>query len=141
MLCLSFCHTGISTFFVIAFGSVPNCGASGGRSTGLLMSEGTDSVLRIFVTETHMKLLEKHVCHDWCSYIWATNKIDLLGRKEILQDGASLVHLLWHFNLQVEKMTHECVMFTFKLVGKTFYFYFYKKSLHSDRMIFLTILQ
>jgi len=24
----------------------------------------------------------------------------LLGRKEILQDGASFVHLLWHFNLQ-----------------------------------------
>lgn len=24
----------------------------------------------------------------------------LLGRKEILQDGASFVHLLWHFNLK-----------------------------------------
>lgn len=37
---------------VIAFGNVPNCGASAGRSTGLLISDGTDSVLRIFVTET-----------------------------------------------------------------------------------------
>lgn len=27
----------------------------------------------------------------------------LLGRKEILQDGASFVHLLWHFNLKKQK--------------------------------------
>ena len=38
------------TFLVMAFGSVPNCGASCGRSTGLFMSEGTDSVLRILAT-------------------------------------------------------------------------------------------
>lgn len=40
------------TFLVNAFGKVPNCGASVGRSTGLLMSDGTDSVLRILVTKT-----------------------------------------------------------------------------------------
>lgn len=38
------------TFFVMAFGSVPNCGASAGRSTGLFISDGTDSVLRILAT-------------------------------------------------------------------------------------------
>ena len=40
----------LSTFFVMAFGSVPNWGASCGRSTGLLISDGTDSVLRILAT-------------------------------------------------------------------------------------------
>lgn len=34
----------------MAFGSVPNCGASGGLSTGLFISDGTDSVLRILAT-------------------------------------------------------------------------------------------
>lgn len=38
------------TFFVMAFGSVPNCGASCGLSTGLFISDGTDSVLRILAT-------------------------------------------------------------------------------------------
>lgn len=45
----------VFTFLVIAFGRVPNCGASAGRSTGLLMSDGTDSVLRILVTTDKMK--------------------------------------------------------------------------------------
>lgn len=39
-----------ATFLVSALGRVPNCG-SVGLSTGLLISEGTDSVLLIFVTE------------------------------------------------------------------------------------------
>lgn len=43
-------HCVLSTFFVMAFGSVPNCGASAGRSTGLFISDGTDSVLRILAT-------------------------------------------------------------------------------------------
>lgn len=34
----------------MAFGSVPNCGASAGRSTGLFISDGTDSVLLILAT-------------------------------------------------------------------------------------------
>lgn len=38
------------TFFVSALGRVPKWG-SAARSTGLLMSEGTDSVLRILATE------------------------------------------------------------------------------------------
>lgn len=31
----------------------------------------------------------------------------LLGKKEILQGGASLVHLLWHFNLWEDKMRRD----------------------------------
>lgn len=42
------------TFLVMAFGSVPNCGASAVRSTGLFISEGTDSVLRILATRREM---------------------------------------------------------------------------------------
>lgn len=38
------------SFLVSALGRVPNCG-SVGLSTGLLISEGTDSVLLILVTE------------------------------------------------------------------------------------------
>ena len=53
------------SFLVSALGRVPNCG-SVGLSTGLLISEGTDSVLLILV----------------------------MGRNDILQAGASLVHLL-----------------------------------------------
>lgn len=34
----------------MAFGSVPNWGASAGRSTGLFISDGTDSVLLILAT-------------------------------------------------------------------------------------------
>lgn len=30
-----------------------------------------------------------------------------LGRKEILQDGASFVHLLWHFNLHKKQAAYE----------------------------------
>lgn len=52
------------SFFVSALGRVPKWG-SAALSTGLLMSEGTDSVLR-----------------------------RVSGRKEILQAGASFVHLL-----------------------------------------------
>lgn len=40
----------LRTFLVSALGRVPNCG-SVGLSTGLLISEGTDSVLLILVTE------------------------------------------------------------------------------------------
>ncbi len=54
-----------------------------------------------------MKLLEKPVYHYWCSYIWATDKRILLGKKEILQGGASLVHLLWHFNLREDKTRRD----------------------------------
>lgn len=53
------------SFLVSALGRVPNWGSEG-LSTGLLISDGTDSVLLIFV----------------------------MGRKDILQAGASLVHLL-----------------------------------------------
>ena len=49
------------TFFVMAFGSVPNCGASAGRSTGLLMSDGTDSVLRILATTTEIMVTSQRV--------------------------------------------------------------------------------
>lgn len=38
----------------MAFGNVPNCGASAGRSTGLFMSDGTDSVRRILATRREM---------------------------------------------------------------------------------------
>lgn len=51
------------TFFVMALGSVPNCGASGGRSTGLFMSDGTDSVLRILATGRHIGNVKKYVQH------------------------------------------------------------------------------
>lgn len=37
-------------FLFKVFGSVPNCVVDGSRSTWLLMSEGTDSVLLIFET-------------------------------------------------------------------------------------------
>lgn len=67
----------------MAFGSVPNCGASDGRSTGLFISDGTDSVLRILA----------------------------IGIKEILQDGASFVHLLWHFNRQCLHLTPNIMFF------------------------------
>lgn len=82
------------TFFVRALGRVPKWG-SDALSTGLLMSEGTDSVLRSLAT------------------VWRggnplagtdTTKVHPIpgngksghshGRKDILQAGASFVHLL-----------------------------------------------
>lgn len=75
--------TGGCSFLVMALGSVPNCGVSDCRSTGLLMSEGTDSVLLILA----------------------------IGRKEILQEGASFVHLLWHFNRQCLHLTPNIMFF------------------------------
>lgn len=70
------------SFFVRALGRVPKWG-SAARSTGLLISEGTDSVLRSLAS----------------------------GRKDILQAGASFVHLLWHFNLQCLHFTPNIMLF------------------------------
>lgn len=48
----------------MAFGSVPNCGASAGRSTGLFISDGTDSVLRILATRR--EICKCHNVHSTC---------------------------------------------------------------------------
>lgn len=95
------------TFLVSALGRVPNWG-SVGLSTGLLISDGTDSVLLIFVTEKQVG--EGRKTSLMRLFILAIPSITLkcrefvenylLGRKDILQAGASLVHLLWHFNLK-----------------------------------------
>lgn len=90
----------------MAFGSVPKCGVSCGRSTGLLISEGTDSVLLILATKDDMVNITHALGNKDCTRPLQTErgrkKQNLLGRKEILQDGASFVHLLWHFNLHEE---------------------------------------
>lgn len=89
----------------MAFGSVPNCGASGGLSTGLFISDGTDSVLRILATtrETGDVTMHQHGWMQNCCCVSINCRVEIkqnsLGIKEILQDGASFVHLLWHFNL------------------------------------------
>lgn len=85
----------------MAFGSVPNCGASGGLSTGLFISDGTDSVLRILATTREMDVVTMDERKILVVSINCRLKIkqNSLGIKEILQDGASFVHLLWHFNL------------------------------------------
>lgn len=86
----------------MAFGSVPNCGASAGRSTGLFISDGTDSVLRILATGRENSKMSRWICKTYgvcpSATAWGLKRSSL-GRKEILQDGASFVHLLWHFNL------------------------------------------
>lgn len=89
------------TFLVSALGRVPNWG-SVGLSTGLLISDGTDSVLLIFVTEKQVG--EGRKTSLMRLFILAIPSITLkcqefvenylLGRKDILQAGASLVHLL-----------------------------------------------
>lgn len=74
---------GAGSLLVIAFGNVPNCrGISAVRSIRLLISDGTDSALRI------------------------------LGnvRNDIRHEGASLVHLLWHFNLQCLHLTPNIML-------------------------------
>lgn len=73
-----------------------------GLSTGLLISDGTDSVLLIFVTEKQVG--EGRKTSLMRLFILAIPSITLkgqefvenylLGRKDILQAGASLVHLL-----------------------------------------------
>lgn len=42
-------------FLFNVFGNVPNCVVDGSRSTWLLMSDGTDSVLLIFETRIKIK--------------------------------------------------------------------------------------
>ena len=91
------------TFLVKALGSVPNWGASAGRSTGLLMSDGTDSVLRILATRgrnggTDFSAMKgKHLWYRYVNHMEITEKDlegDVLGRKVIRHEGASFVHLL-----------------------------------------------
>lgn len=96
---------------------MPNCGASAGRSTGLLISDGTDSVLRIFVTETEQsrnvkgtKKKKNHAFFQGLCHLCAQSREwteHLLGRNDIRQEGASFVHLLWHFNLRRWKQPLE----------------------------------
>lgn len=66
------------TFFVMAFGNVPNCGASGGRSTGLFISDGTDSVLRILATRREIESVDVYMQNTCCpSTAWLRIKTKL----------------------------------------------------------------
>lgn len=75
------------TFFVMALGSVPNCGASGGRSTGLFISDGTDSVLRILATTTEIGNVTMYVHGRMKNTLcvstadWGLNKTYLVERR------------------------------------------------------------
>lgn len=102
-----FLHFVTLAFLFKIFGNVPNCVDDGSRSTWLLMSDGTDSVLLIFETrkkqKTKASLKYCSVCGGWGETVWSAMNITwhLLGI--IWHWGASLVHLLWHFNLKVRQ--------------------------------------
>lgn len=89
------------TFLFSALGRVPNWG-SVGLSTGLLISDGTDSVLLIFVTKKRVgegrktALMRLFILSIPSITLKCQEFVEnyLLGRKDILQAGASLVHLL-----------------------------------------------
>lgn len=80
------------TFLVSALGRVPKWG-SAALSTGLLMSEGTDSVLRILATEEG-KPSAGNRPSDRETRPEGRRPRHSLGRKDIRQAGASFVHLL-----------------------------------------------
>ncbi len=91
----------LHAFLFIAFGNVPYCWDSVGRSTWLLIPDGTDSVLLILFgtekTENNFKSSAK--LSEYTVYYNLYKKI-LHCANEILHLGASLVHLLWHFTLK-----------------------------------------
>lgn len=69
------------TFFVMAFGSVPNCGASAGRSTGLFISDGTDSVLLILATGKEDCTCKHAACEAQVRPLTPTLKSHSVGRR------------------------------------------------------------
>jgi hypothetical protein len=89
--------TACLTFFVSALGRVPKWG-SAALSTGLLMSEGTDSVLRSLVTVWKGGNLSAGTDQTKKEAPGSQEVLEgrghSRGRKDILQAGASFVHLL-----------------------------------------------
>lgn len=96
---------------MITLGKVPYCkGITVVWSIRLLMSDGTDSARRILGSASEIKSF----AHIHCTYNLKYN-IDyskkmtkdtgccLRVRIDIRHNGASLVHLLWHFNLGILK--------------------------------------
>lgn len=81
------------TFLVRALGRVPKWG-SAARSTGLLISEGTDSVLRSLATVWKGGNLLGTDARRWTLAPGCGKGEHSRGRKDILQAGASFVHLL-----------------------------------------------
>lgn len=84
------------TFFVRALGRVPKWG-SDVLSTGLLMSEGTDSVLRSLATVWRGGNSLAEQIPPRCTRFLEVGEGKSghsRGRKDILQAGASFVHLL-----------------------------------------------